>query len=122
MRVVGVEPEGSRALDAALRAGRPVDVEVESVAADSLGARSTGSLVHSLASRVVDHVVLVKDDAIQNAQRTLWREWRIAAELGGSAALAALLSRAHVAAPGERIGVLICGANVDLDKLAIATA
>ena len=41
-KVVGVEPETSRALHAALEAGKPVDVEVEGVAADSLGARSVG--------------------------------------------------------------------------------
>ncbi len=42
VKVVGVEPEGSRALHAALEAGRPVDVPVRSVAADSLGARRVG--------------------------------------------------------------------------------
>ena len=122
VRVVGVEPSGSRALHAALEAGRPVDVVVESSAADSLGARSTGALVHSIASRVVDRVVLVSDQAIHQAQRTLWRDWRIAAELGGCAALAGLMSGAYVASPEERVGVLLCGANVDLEKLAVATA
>jgi threonine dehydratase len=49
VKVVGVEPEGSRALHASLEAGRPVDVTVESVAADSLGARNTGQLVYDIA-------------------------------------------------------------------------
>ena len=44
VKVVGVEPEGSRCLHASLEAGRPVDVTVESIAADSLGARNTGQL------------------------------------------------------------------------------
>jgi threonine dehydratase len=118
VRVVGVEPEGSRALHASLEAGRPVDVTVESIAADSLGARNTGELVFSITRATVDHVALVKDEAIREAQRTLWRDWRIASEPGGAAALAALLSGAYRPRSGERVGVLLCGANVDLLKLA----
>lgn len=117
VRVVGVEPAGSRALHAALEAGAPVDVDVHSIAADSLGARSAGRLVTEIALARVDRVVLVGDDAIVAAQRLLWREWRIASEPGGAAALAALLSGAYRPATGERVGVLLCGANVDLSAL-----
>jgi threonine dehydratase len=118
IKVVGVEPEGSRALHASLEAGRPVDVQVESIAADSLGARNTGELVFSIARAAVDHVALVTDAAIREAQRTLWRDWRIASEPGGAAALGALISGAYRPRPGERVGVLLCGANVELSKLA----
>jgi threonine dehydratase len=117
-RVVGVEPEGSRALHAALAAGRPVDVDVESVAADSLGARNTGDLVYGICRDTVDHVALVPDSAIVEAQRVLWRDWRMALEPGGAAALAALLSGAYKPQKRERLGVLLCGANVELSKLA----
>jgi threonine dehydratase len=122
VKVVGVEPEGSRALHAALAAGGPVDVEVESVAADSLGARNVGGLVHAICRDTVDHVALVADDAIRAAQATLWRDWRIATEPGGAAALAALISGAYRSRAGERVGVLLCGANVDLAKLAEVAA
>ena len=122
VRVVGVEPEGSRALQAALEAGKPVDVEVDSVAADSLGAKRAGALVVPIAQAAVDRVVLVTDVAILEAQRLLWRSFRVAAEPGGAAALAALVSKAYVPEPGERVGVLVCGGNVDLDKLGTATA
>jgi threonine dehydratase len=122
VKVVGVEPEGSRALAAALAAGRPVDVPVKSVAADSLGARSVGALNLAIARRAVDHVALVADAAISAAQRTLWREMQIAVEPGGAAAFAALASGAYRPAAGERVGVLVCGANVDLDALAALVA
>jgi threonine dehydratase len=118
VKVVGVEPEGSRALHASLEAGHPVDVTVESIAADSLGARNTGALVFSIARAAVDHVALVSDAAIREAQRTLWRDWRIASEPGGATALSALLSGAYRPRPGERVGVLLCGGNVELSKLA----
>jgi threonine dehydratase len=122
VKVVGVEPEGSRALHAALEAGGPVDVEIDSVAADSLGAKNTGELVYEVCRQTVDHVALVTDAAIRDAQRTLWRDYRIASEPGGAAALAALMSGAYTPRSGERVGVLLCGANVELVRLAELTA
>jgi threonine dehydratase len=121
VKVVGVEPEGSRALHAALEAGHPVDVDVDSVAADSLGAKNTGELVYSICRETVDHVALVTDAAIRDAQRLLWRDCRIASEPGGAAALAALVSGAYKPRSGERVGVLLCGANVELARLAEIT-
>jgi threonine dehydratase len=118
VKVVGVEPEGSRALQAALAAGGPVDVEVHSIAADSLGAKNVLSRAYEVSSRHVDSVVLVPDEAIREAQRRLWLELRVAAEPGGAAALAALIAGSYRPAPGERVGVLACGANVDLKSLA----
>jgi len=118
VKVVGVEPEGSRALHAALAAGRPVDVEVRSVAADSLGARRVGELCFSICREGVAEVALVTDEAIRQAQRDLWGQLCIVAEPGGAAAHAALASGAYVPARGERVGVLLCGANADLAKFA----
>jgi len=111
VRIVGVEPQTSRALHAALAAGKPVDVDVAGVAADSLGARRVGDLVYPIAREFVDRVVLVSDDAIRDAQLTLWRSLRVVAEPGGAAALAALTSGAYRPAPDERVGVLVCGGN-----------
>ena len=55
--------------------------------------------------------MLVTDEAIAAAQKTMWEVLRVALEPGGAAAMAALLSGRYVPAPGERIGVLLCGAN-----------
>ncbi len=117
VKVVGVEPVGSRALHAAMAAGRPVDVTVDSIAGDSLGAKRAGDLVYAIAKSCVDHVVLVDDTAIVQAQKSLWQTLRIASEPGGAAALAALLSGAYKPASDERVGVLLCGANVALSTL-----
>lgn len=66
-----------------------------------------------LAQKYVDRCVLVEDDAIRDAQRALWRVLRVAAEPGGSAAFAALLSGAYEPASRERVGIVLCGANTD---------
>jgi threonine dehydratase len=118
VRIVGVEPEGSRALHDALAAGRPVDVPINSIAADSLGARRVGDLVFAIVQKAVFASILVPDEAIRAAQKALWRDFCIVAEPGGAAAYGALLSGAHRAEPGERVGVLLCGGNANLAMLA----
>jgi len=118
VKVVGVEPEGSRALHAALEAGKPVDVSVNSLAADSLGARRVGELNLEIARNFVSSVALVKDASIAEAQRRLWADHSIIAEPGGAAAFAAIASGAYRPAPDERVGVLVCGANADLTHFA----
>ena len=112
-RIIGVEPETSAALAAALEANQPVAVEVSGIAADSLGAKQVGEYMFPIAQQYVDHVALVSDQAIHQAQLTLWTELRIIAEPGGATALAALLSGAYKPDAGERIGVIVCGANTD---------
>ena len=119
VRVVGVEPEGSQCLNASLAAGEPVDVSVESIAADSLGARNCGPRVFEVAAKSVDHVVLVPDEAIRDAQRQLWQDYRMAIEPGGATAFAALQSGYYAPSDGERIGVLVCGANVTLQTVPV---
>jgi threonine dehydratase len=70
-----------------------------------------GEIPFALLASLRTQTVLVEDAAIVDAQRALWRVLRIAVEPGGAAALAALQSGAYRARPGERIGVLLCGAN-----------
>ena len=116
-RVVGVEPETSRSMTAALEAGEPVDVEYGGYAADSLGTRRAGEIAFAIVSRHVERVVLVSGEAIRDAQRRLWHELRVFAEPGGAAALAALLAKAYVPEADEHVVVLVCGANGDLTVL-----
>lgn len=110
-RVVAVEPETACGLHAALAAGAPVDVAVSGLAANALGARRVGTIAFDLARQHGAVSVTVTDDAIAEAQRLLWREARLLVEPAGAAALAALVSGAYVPEPGERVAVLICGAN-----------
>ena len=118
VKVVGVEPDGSRALHAALEANAPVDVPVKSIAADSLGAKRVGELNFKIARRFVSSVVLVTDSAITQAQRRLWADVSVIAEPGGAAAFAAIASGAYRPEQDERVGVLVCGANADPAALA----
>ncbi len=110
-RVVSVEPEGCPALAAAREAGEPVEVPVGGIAADSLGARRIGKVPFAVAREHVAASVLVPDEAILEAQWLLWDGYRILAEPGGAASLAALLCGAYRPEPAESVGVVICGGN-----------
>jgi threonine dehydratase len=111
IRIVAVEPEAAPTLHAAMAAGQPVDAPAGGIAADSLAPRRVGELMFSIARTNVADVVLVSDDAIRQAQEALWSGLRVVAEPGGAAAFAGLLSGRYRPSPGERVAVLICGAN-----------
>lgn len=112
-RAVAVEPESVPTLHAALAAGRPVDVEVSGVAADALGARRVGDIAYDVAVRTGVTSVLVDEARIVEARRLLWDRYRTVVEHGTAAAFAALTSGAYRPADGERVAVLLCGANTD---------
>src|ERR1044071_1101947 len=116
VRVISVEPERAPTLQKALAAGQVVDVETGGVASDSLGARRAGELMLPIAQKFVTQALLVNDEQIIEAQKTLWKHLRLIAEPGGATALAALLSGAYKPHPGERVGVVLCGANAELAK------
>ncbi|MFC6010215.1 threonine/serine dehydratase [Nocardia lasii] len=121
VRTVAVEPFGCRSLHAALEAGRPVEVTVDSVASDSLGAPNVSAMALAAAQDPSVRSVLVADETILAARRQLWDQHRIAVEYGAATALAALLDTesgpAYRPEPGERVCVILCGANTDPSDL-----
>ena len=117
-RVEALEPRLAPTLSAALAAGHPVDVDVSGIAADSLGARRIGEIAWSVAQRHVAASHLLADDAIRSAQRALWNELRLAVEPAAALPLAALATGTVEPRPGEKILLVICGANVDPATLA----
>lgn len=116
-KIIAVEPVTSCALHAALEAGAPVDVEVAGIAANALGAKRIGQICFDLARETGAHSVLVPDEAIAAAQSLLWRQLRQLVEPAGATALSAVMSGAYVPEPGERVAVLVCGANPAPDPL-----
>jgi threonine dehydratase len=116
IKIVAVEPEAAPTLHAALAAGQPVDAPAGGIAADSLAPRRVGELMFAIARTGVAEVVLVTDDAIRQAQTALWSSLRVVTEPGGAAAFAALLSGRYKPSPGERLAILLCGANTTAVK------
>ena len=111
VRVIGVEPSGADALTRSLDAGRLIALESIDTAAATLAPPFTGQINLELAQRYVDQMVHVSDDEMQRAARWLWDVLAVPAELGGSAATAALLSGRLALAPGSKVVSIVCGAG-----------
>jgi threonine dehydratase len=113
-----LEPELAPTLFRARQAAGPVDVAVSGIAADSLGARRIGSIAWALTQQHVNATHLLADTAIRAAQVALWKKLRLAVEPAAALPLAALTTGAVAPRQGERVLLVICGANVDLASLA----
>ena len=113
IRIIAVEPEGAPTLHRAFEAGKPVDAPAEGIAADSLAPKRVGEMMFPIAEAFVERSLLVSDDDIIAAQKALWDRVRIISEPGGAAAFAAILSGRYEPSAGERVAVLVCGANAN---------
>ena len=111
IKLIGVEPQAAPTLTNALAAGCPVDSPAGGIAADSLAPKQVGQIMFPIAQKCVERVLLVTDAEIVQAQETLWNTLRVAVEPGGAAAFAALFFGRYQPAAGERVGILLCGAN-----------
>jgi threonine dehydratase len=114
LRLVGVEPHGAASMAAALEAGRVVPLAEVKTIAGTLAPRAVGPTTLAMARELVDEVVGVSDDEMRAAMRLLWDELRVLVEPAGAAALAALVAGRGRTGDGGRIGVLVCGANLDV--------
>jgi threonine dehydratase len=111
--VYGVESEGTGSMRAALDAGHIVEFPVHGLAADALGARKVGTIGFEAVRRHVRDVVLVTDPALREAQLRLWDALRLAVEPSAAAGLAALASGKLTFPAGARVGLVLCGGNLD---------
>ncbi len=108
-----VEPEGADSLSRSFKAGSPQSIEVVRTIADSLGAPRCEPYSFALNQQFVDEVVLVDDDQIREAMRLTFRTAKLAVEPAGAAALAALMYPLRTRLEGRRVGLVVCGANID---------
>jgi threonine dehydratase len=114
-RVIGAEPAGADDAWRSLRAGRRVtDVKPDTIA-DGLRA-TVGENTFGIISRLVADIVRVDDAAIVRAMRLVWERLKIVIEPSSAVPVAALTEHA-VDALGLRVGVILTGGNVDLDRL-----
>jgi threonine dehydratase len=118
VRIVAVETEGTPTLFRAREAGQPVDVEVSGIAVSALGAGRIGSIAWEATQEWVDEAMLVSDGAVNAAQRQLWEQARLLVEPAAATTLAVLATGGYVPEPGERVCLLLSGANVDPRSIA----
>jgi threonine dehydratase len=115
IRIIGVEPAGADDAARSFRAGTIVPRNNPETIADGLRA-SVGEKPFAEIRRWVDDIVTVPDEAIVRAMRQLWEVLKIVVEPSGAVPYAALLEPRNALA-GARIGLIVSGGNVDLDRL-----
>lgn len=115
VRVIGVEPAAGDDTARSLAAGQRIEIEVPRTIADGQAVSSPGELTFPIVQRLVDGVELVSDDEIRVAMTFLFERLKVVAEPSGASALAALLAGRIQDLP-ERVGVLISGGNVGLER------
>ncbi|RIJ77293.1 pyridoxal-phosphate dependent enzyme [Nakamurella silvestris] len=109
---VGVEPHGAPTLNRARTAGRPVDVDVDTSAADSLGAQKLGALAFlACGSGPQVESILVSDNDMEAARSYLWEQFRLNVELSAAAALAAVTTGQLAESVAPPV-IVLCGANL----------
>jgi threonine dehydratase len=112
-QVLGVEPEGADSMRRSFAAGSPQAIDAVRTIADSLGAPHAAPYSFGLCRRYVDDLVLVDDDALRRAMYLLFASAKLAVEPAGAAATAALCGPLLERLRGKRVGVIVCGANID---------
>ncbi len=115
IRVLGVESKSYRAMHQRLH-GEPVEVGGDTIA-EGLAVRDVGERTLAIVRRLVEDVLIVEESTIERAVVTLIEIEKTVAEGAGAAGLAALLE--HPAAfRGRRVGIPLCGGNIDTRVLA----
>lgn len=113
VRIIGVEPVGSPTLKACLDAGRVVRLDAVTTRVATMSCAETDQGVYEIVRDNVEDIVLVSDEAMQDAARWLWFEFGIAADLSGAAGIAALRSQAVKLPEGAVASAIVCGAGMD---------
>lgn len=117
-QVFGVEPEGADSMHRSFAAGAPQALDRIDTIADSLAAPHAAPYTFGLCRRLVDGLVKVSDDDMRRAMGLLFADMKLAVEPAGAAATAALCGPLRERLAGKRVGVLVCGTNIDLATFA----
>lgn len=116
--VFGVEPVGADSMHRSFASGHPEAIEAVRTIADSLGAPHTEPYTFELCRRYVDDLCLVDDDELRRSMRLLFDDAKLGVEPAGAAATAALAGPLRDRLLGKRVGLIVCGSNIDFDTFA----
>jgi len=112
-KVYGVEPEGANSMQRSLAAGKPEKLEAIKTLADSLGAPGALPFSYKVCAKYLDEVVTLTDDEICAGSVLFQEEAKLGVEPAAGAALAAVFGPLRARLQGKRIGVIVCGSNID---------
>jgi len=121
-KVYGVEPVGADTMSRSFRAGSPQSIDKVRTFADSLGAPYALPQSYALCREFVDDIVLVDDEDMRRAMGLLFHSMKLAVEPAGAAATAAMCGPLLEQLRGKRVGLTVCGTNIDIHSFAQGVA
>jgi len=113
-KIYGVEPEGADTMHRSFKAGKPISINKINTIADSLGAPYAMQYSFDICRQTIDELVMINDDQIREAMQVLFEDLKMAIEPAGAAVLAALMHPLKEKLRGKRVGLVICGSNIDI--------
>jgi threonine dehydratase len=114
--VFGIEPFGADAMYRSFRAGEPTRLDRVDTAADSLGAPYSLPYSYGVCRRFVDDIVRVWDEEMFRSMHYLFRDMKLVCEPAAAAATAALLGPLRARLDGKKVGLIVCGSNIDAQR------
>jgi len=115
IKMYGVEPEGADSMNRSFATGRPEEIEKVSTIADSLGAPHAAPYSFELTRTFVDEMVTVTDAQLADSMELLFNEMKLAVEPAAASSTAALQYQLLDELKGKRVGIIVCGTNIDLE-------
>jgi threonine dehydratase len=112
-KVDGVEPVGADSMTQSRAAGEALEIDKVDTIADSLGAPHCAPYSFELCQRFVDDVVTITDLQMAQMMRTMFEELKLAVEPAAASALAAAAGPLSEKIEGKKIGIIVCGSNID---------
>ena len=116
-RIHGVEPEAGNDGQQSLRAGRIVHIDTPVTIADGAQTQHLGRFTFEIIRREVDEIHTASDAELVEAMRVFASTLKIVVEPTGGLGLAAVRRLADELT-GQRVGVIVSGGNIDLDRYA----
>ena len=117
-QVFGVEPEGADTMHRSFASGKPETVDKVQTIADSLAPPYTKPYSFGLCRKYVDELVMISDNDMRQAMGLIFRGMKLAVEPAGAAATAALCGPLLERLRGKRVGLIVCGTNIDVTSFA----
>jgi threonine dehydratase len=116
IRLYGVEPEAGNDMQRSLTAGEPVTIPLPDTIADALQTTRPAERTFALVRGLTGGIVTVTDPELRRAMALLASRMKLLVEPGGAAAFAALLHGRLPDVAGRKVGIVLSGGNVDLER------
>jgi threonine dehydratase len=114
-KIYGIEPEVGNDGQQSFRSGKIVRIDTPQTIADGAQTQAIGNYTFPIVKRLVDDILTVSDAELIEAMRFFATHMKIIVEPTGCLAAAAIFS-GKIAVAGKRVGIVLSGGNVDLDR------